>query len=94
MNPAVEIVKADAMTGETSVAGVYVAEDACSPLQSVVLAASSGFDAAAFSTTHCRMRMPRRRCRLPGTEPPQAVASGVMRYARAIRRLNARPYEP
>ncbi len=67
---AAEIVKADAMAGETSVAGVYVAGDAGSPLQSVVLAASSGFAAAAFSTTHCRMGMPRLRCRLPATEPP------------------------
>jgi thioredoxin reductase len=44
--PAAEVVKADPMTGETSVAGVYVAGDAGSPLQAVALAVASGFNAA------------------------------------------------
>lgn len=48
MGPATEIVKADPMTRETSVPGVYVAGDAGSPFQSVVLAAASGASAAAF----------------------------------------------
>lgn len=48
MGPATEVVKADPMTGETSVPGVSVAGDAGSPLQSVALAAASGASAAAF----------------------------------------------
>jgi thioredoxin reductase len=48
MGPATAIVKADPMTGETNVPGVYVAGDAGSMLQSVALAASSGANAAAF----------------------------------------------
>jgi thioredoxin reductase len=48
MGPAASVVKADPMTGETSVPGVYVAGDAGFPPQSVVLAASSGAKAAAF----------------------------------------------
>ncbi len=48
MSPAAEIVKADPMTWETSVPGVYGAGDAGSPLQSVALAAASGASAAAF----------------------------------------------
>lgn len=42
------IVKADPMTGETTVAGVYVAGDAGTPLQSLAQAAASGARAAAF----------------------------------------------
>lgn len=45
---AAAVVKADPMTWETSVPGVYVAGDAGSPPQSVILAASSGAKAAAF----------------------------------------------
>jgi thioredoxin reductase len=41
-------VKADPMTGETSVPGVYAAGDAGPPPQSVVVAAASGASAAAF----------------------------------------------
>ena len=41
-------VKADPMTGETSVPGVYAAGDAGPPPQSVVVAAASGAGAAAF----------------------------------------------
>jgi thioredoxin reductase len=48
MGPIPAVVKADPMTGETSVPGVYVAGDAGSPLQSVALAAASGANAAAF----------------------------------------------
>ncbi|MGI8910720.1 MAG: NAD(P)/FAD-dependent oxidoreductase [Rubrobacteraceae bacterium] len=51
MGSAAEVVKADPMTWETSVPGVYAAGDAGSPpspLQSVVLAAASGANAAAF----------------------------------------------
>jgi thioredoxin reductase len=48
MGPASEVVKADPLTNETSVPGVYVAGDAGSPLQSVALAAASGANAAAF----------------------------------------------
>jgi thioredoxin reductase len=48
MGPALAVVKADPMTNETSVPGVYVAGDAGSPLQSVALAAASGANAAAF----------------------------------------------
>ncbi len=47
MGPAAEVVKADPMTRETSVAGVYVAGDAGPPPQSVALAAASGATAAA-----------------------------------------------
>jgi thioredoxin reductase len=45
---AAAVVKADPMTGETSVPGVFVAGDAGSPPQSVIMAASSGSRAAAF----------------------------------------------
>jgi thioredoxin reductase len=45
---AVVFVKADPMTGETSVPGVYAAGDAGPPPQSVVVAAASGASAAAF----------------------------------------------
>ena len=48
MGPAMEVVKADPMTRETSVPGVYVAGDAGPPPQSVVMAAASGASAAAF----------------------------------------------
>jgi thioredoxin reductase len=48
MGPASEVVKADPMTRETSVAGVYAAGDAGSPMQSIALASSSGATAAAF----------------------------------------------
>ena len=48
MGPATEVVKADPMTRETSVPGVYVAGDAGPPPQSVVAAAASGANAAAF----------------------------------------------
>jgi pyruvate/2-oxoglutarate dehydrogenase complex dihydrolipoamide dehydrogenase (E3) component len=40
--------KADPTTRETSVAGVYAAGDAGTPLQSVALAAASGASAGAF----------------------------------------------
>lgn len=48
MGSAAAVVKADPMTGETSVPGVHVAGDGGSPLQSVTLAASSGAKATAF----------------------------------------------
>lgn len=48
MGPAAEFVKADRMTGETSVPGVYAAGDAGSPPQSVANAVASGANAAAF----------------------------------------------
>ncbi len=48
MGPAAEVVKAEPMTRETSVPGVYVAGDAGPPPQSVVVAAASGASAAAF----------------------------------------------
>jgi thioredoxin reductase len=48
MGSAAAVVKADPMTGETGVPGVYVAGDAGFLPQSVVLAASSGAKAAAF----------------------------------------------
>ena len=48
MGPAAEIVKADRMTGQTSVPGVYVAGDGGNPPQSVANAAASGANAAAF----------------------------------------------
>ncbi|MCA1719011.1 MAG: NAD(P)/FAD-dependent oxidoreductase [Actinobacteria bacterium] len=47
MGPDAELVKADPMTRETSVPGVYVAGDAGPPPQSVALAAASGSSAAA-----------------------------------------------
>jgi len=42
------VVEADALTNETTVPGVYVGGDAVGPLQSVVMAATSGASAAAF----------------------------------------------
>jgi len=48
MGSATAVVKADPVTGETSVPGVYVAGDTGSPLQSFTLAASSGAKAADF----------------------------------------------
>lgn len=48
MGHAPAIVEADPMTSETSVAGVYVAGDAGTPLQSLSQAAASGARAAAF----------------------------------------------
>jgi thioredoxin reductase len=48
MGPAAEFVKADRMTGATSVAGVYVAGDGGPPPQSVANAVASGANAAAF----------------------------------------------
>ena len=48
MGPAAQVVKAEPMTGETSVPGVYVAGDAGTLPQSVANAASSGANAAAF----------------------------------------------
>jgi len=48
MGPATEVVKADPMTWETTVPGVYAAGDVGSPLQSVALAVASGANAAAF----------------------------------------------
>lgn len=48
MGPIPAVVKADPMTGETSVPGIYVAGDAGSMLQSVALASASGANAAAF----------------------------------------------
>jgi thioredoxin reductase len=42
------LVKADPMTRETSVPGVYVAGDAGTMLQGAIMAASSGASAAAF----------------------------------------------
>ena len=48
MGPAAEVLKADPTTRETSVAGVYAAGDAGTPLQSVALAAASGASAGAF----------------------------------------------
>jgi thioredoxin reductase len=43
------VVRSDPTTKETSVAGVYVAGDAANPIQSVVLAAASGANAAYFA---------------------------------------------
>ena len=48
MGPAAELVKADPLTREANVAGVYVAGDAGPPPQSVAVAAASGASAAAF----------------------------------------------
>jgi thioredoxin reductase len=48
MGPARAVVKADPMTGETSVAGVYAAGDAGPTMQWVALAASSGASTGAF----------------------------------------------
>lgn len=48
MGPASWVVKTDPMTRETSVAGVYAAGDASSPMQSLALASASGATAAAF----------------------------------------------
>ena len=48
MGPAAEVVKADPLTRETSVVGVYAVGDAGSPMQSVALASASGATAAAF----------------------------------------------
>ncbi|MDQ4127569.1 MAG: NAD(P)/FAD-dependent oxidoreductase [Actinomycetota bacterium] len=48
MGPASEVVKADPLTRETSVAGVYAVGDAGSPMQSIALASASGTTAAAF----------------------------------------------
>ncbi len=48
MGPAAAVVKAEPMTRETSVPGVYVAGDAGPPPQSVALAAATGSSAAAF----------------------------------------------
>ena len=48
LGPASEVVKADPLTRETSVAGVYAAGDAGSPMQSITLASASGATAAAF----------------------------------------------
>ncbi len=48
MGPAAELVKADPMTRETSVAGVYAVGDAGSLMQSVALASASGTTAAVF----------------------------------------------
>ena len=48
MGPAAEIVKADRMTGKTSVPGVYVAGDGGAPPQSIANAVASGANAAAF----------------------------------------------
>ena len=47
MGPALEVVKADPMTRESSVPGVYVVGDAGPPPQSVAVAAASGATAAA-----------------------------------------------
>jgi thioredoxin reductase len=48
MGPAAEVVRADPMTRETGVAGVYAVGDAGTPMQSVALAAASGNAAAAM----------------------------------------------
>ena len=48
MGPAAEVVKADRMTGQTSVPGVYAAGDGGAPPQSVANAVASGANAAAF----------------------------------------------
>ena len=48
MGPAAEVVKADPVTKETSVPGVYAAGDAGTPMQSIVMASASGTAAAAF----------------------------------------------
>jgi thioredoxin reductase len=47
MGPATEVVKTHPMTRETSVAGVYAAGDAGSPMQSIALASAAGATAAA-----------------------------------------------
>jgi thioredoxin reductase len=48
MGPAAELIKANPMTRETSVAGVFVVGDAGPPPQSVANAVASGANAAAF----------------------------------------------
>lgn len=48
MGPAAEMVKADPMTRETSVAGVYAAGDVGTPIQQISQAVASGAAAAAF----------------------------------------------
>lgn len=48
VGPAPAVVKSDPTTRETTVPGVYVAGDAGYPIQSAILAAASGANAAYF----------------------------------------------